>query len=389
MMRLLLLFIVLMQNYSSVYAIDSDYRQRAEELFDLVWNKYRIPKYKLFSEYYPNDHRPDLNYFQETNRKTQETSYLWPMSGIFSSVNLLMVLDSTKYTRFQDSMIIAVEKYYDDMRFPAAYQAYPVQFEKVDRYYDDNALVGIDYVDAYRVSQNSYYLHKAENIMAFIMSGWRPDYGGGVSWLEGHLDQKPACSNGMATVLALKLYETTNKVSYLNQGKRFYDWIINHLEDDSLHIIWNALLTQKGDIQKHAYTYNTGTMIQSAVRLYRITGNMSYLEDAKRLAEGSFKYYVKYIDKRPYINDLPWFIVVLFRGYQELYEIDKNARYVNTLIQIADWAWIHARDSKGLMYKDWTGKKNENATPKWLLDEACMIELYARIEMIKNNFKGY
>ena len=151
-----------------------------------------------------------------------------------------------------------------------------------------------------------------------------------------------------------------------------------------MHIIWNALLTEKGEIQKHAYTYNTGTMIQSAVRLYKATGNERYLNDARRLAEGSFDYYVKYMDNgTPYIKDLPWFVVVLFRGYQELYEVDGNSKYIDAIIASADWAWSHARDKAGLMYNDWTGRSEEKDKPKWLLDESCMIELYARIALIK------
>lgn len=283
---------------------------------------------------------------------------------------------------------MAVEKYYDDKRIPAGYQAYPVQFKKVDRYYDDNGLVGIDYIDAYFSSGNSAYLDKAKEVMSFIMSGWWNDWGGAVSWLEGHKDQKPACSNGKATVLSLKLYEATKDTMYLEQGKRFYNWMLEHLEDDSLHIIWNSLLTEKGEVQKHAYTYNTGTMIQSAVRLYKATGDKRYLNDAERLAKGSFAFYVKYMDNGvPYIKDLPWFVVVLFRGYQELYEVNGNSKYIDAIIESADWAWKHARDKAGLIYNDWTGNSQEYDKPKWLLDESCMVELYTRIALIKGEIK--
>jgi predicted alpha-1,6-mannanase (GH76 family) len=51
--------------------------------------------------------------------------------------------------------------------------------------------------------------------MSFILSGWDDEYEGGVSWLEGVRDQKPACSNGKAMVLALKLYEATGDSYYL------------------------------------------------------------------------------------------------------------------------------------------------------------------------------
>lgn len=361
---------------------------KARVMFEKVWEKYRVTEYGLFSEYYPNSYKPDLTYFQDSTRKAQEVSFLWPMSGVFSSVNLLAEIEPETYAPYRDSMVKAVEMYYDDRRMPSGYQAYPSRFGQVDRYYDDNGLVGIDYADAYRTTGNPEYLSKAREVMTFILSGWDDRYGGAVSWLEGHKDQKPACSNGKATVLALKLYEATKEQQYLDHGLRFYNWMMEHLRDDSLNIVWNALLTDQGEIQKHAYTYNTGTMIQAAVRLYRITGDEKYIGDARAMAEGSYQYYVKTTPEGvPYINDLPWFVTVLFRGYQELYEVDGNPKYVDAIIASADYAYEHARDVSGFIFYDWTGRKEEKMKPKWLLDEACMIEVYARAAMIRGEMK--
>lgn len=368
------------------------YLQRAEETFGLVWNKYRVPQHGLFAEYYPNSYKPDLTYFQDEGHRAKEVSYLWPMSGVFSSVNILMELDSNAYKPYLDSMVIAVEQYLDTTRIPYGYQAYPSKFETVDRYYDDNGLVGIDYIDAYDITENAFYLAKAKEVMTFIESGWSKDYGGGVPWLEGVRDQKPACSNGKATVLALKIYQASGEEKYLQYALKSYDWMMATLRDEALDIIWNALLIPDGtvrgrtttEVQQHAYTYNTGTMIQSAVRLYNVTGQLKYLEDARALAEGSYAYYFSYTaDGIPYVKDIPWFTLVLFRGYQELYEIDRDPKYVNAVIERADWAWEYARDQEGLLCPDWTGRKDEHKTPKWLLDTSCMVELYARIAQIK------
>ncbi|MDP4238556.1 MAG: glycoside hydrolase family 76 protein [Bacteroidota bacterium] len=365
------------------------YLDRAEYIYRKVWNMYRVPKYGLFSEYYPNSYKPDLTYFQDnTGKKAQEVSFLWPMSGVFSATNVLMELNGKKYKPYQDSMVVAVGSYYDNKRTPPGYQAYPVRFEKSDRYYDDNGLVGIDYIDSYNTSHNKQYLAKAKEVFDFIKSGWSNDFGGGVSWLEGIRDQKPACSNGKATVLALKLYQSTKDAKYLEEGKLFYNWMMGHLGDSTLHIIRNSLSTINGKPDNVFYTYNTGTMIQSSVRLYKITGDKVYLDNAQQLAEGSYRYFIKKTDKGvPYIDDLPWFVVVLFRGYQELYGVDHNPKYVNAIIVSADWAWKNARDESGLIYKDWTGRKDEKKQPKWLLDESCMAELYARIAILKGENK--
>ena len=154
----------------------------AEEMFRKVWDMYRVPEYGLFSEYYPNSYRPDVNYFDDGAKSTQEVSFLWPMDGVFTSAVALAEVDPVKYGSYVDSMVMAVEQYYDDGRMPAGYQAYPVRMGKVDRYYDDNGLVGLAYVAAYGVTRNPAHLEKAKQVMTFILSGWRPDHDGGVSW---------------------------------------------------------------------------------------------------------------------------------------------------------------------------------------------------------------
>lgn len=359
-------------------------RDRAAEMFKRVWELYRVPQYGLFSEYYPNSYRPDLTYFNDSTRKAQEVSFLWPMSGVFSSAVALASIDPD-FRPYVDSMVMAVEQYYDTQRVPFGYQAYPVRFGKVDRYYDDNGLVGIDYVEAYRVTKNPVHLERAKQVMTFILSGWDDRFDGGVTWLEGVGDQKSACSNGKALVLALKLYEATGDLYYLETGRRFYDWMDRYLKDPERDVVWNSWLTDAGGkVHPDLYTYNTGTLLQAAVALYRFTGEPEYLDNARRLAEGSYRVFFRTTDRGvPYIDDLPWFNLVLFRGYHDLYNVTGDSKYVDALIESLDYAWDHARDRAGLLYHDWTGRTDESRRPKWLLDASCIPEFYARIARIK------
>ena len=82
-------------------------------------------------------------------------------------------------------------------------------------------------------------------------------------------------------------------------------------------------------------------------------------------------------------RDLPWFYLVLLRGYQALYDLDGDPKYVDIFIRWMDWARRNARDAAGLFYNDWSGKKDESATPKWLLDEACIPEYFVRAALIR------
>lgn len=364
---------------------DGKYTAAAKEAFEDVWECYRIKEYGLFSEYFPNSHKPDLDYFDDGTHQAQESSFLWPMSGVFSSAVLLAKADPDTYRPYLDSMVTAMEEYYDTTRVPFAYQAYPARFDIVDRYYDDNGLVGIDYIDTYSVTRNPAHLEKAKQVFSFIISGWDDRFEGGVPWVEGKKDQKPACSNGKALVLALKLYEATEDIYYLEIGKRFYHWIWKYLRDPERNIIMNSWLTAgEGRAQFDPYTYNSGTMIQAGAALYRYTGDRKYLDQALMLCEGSAGFFFHYTeDGIPFTYNIPWFDVVLFRGYQDIWSITGETKYADILIKALDYAWENARDPHGLVCNDWTGKKNEMQKPKWLLDSSCIPEFLIRTAIIK------
>lgn len=370
-------------------APEGKYLSQAREAFENAWKCFRIPEYGLFSEYSIHSYTPDLTYFDDGVHQAQESSYLWPMSGMFSSAVLMAKMDPEKYRPYLDSMIVAEEQYYDTTRVPFAYQAYPARFDRVDRYYDDNGLVGIDYIDSWTVTKNPAHLEKAKQIFSFIISGWDDRFEGGVPWVEGKKDQKPACANGKALVLAMKLHEATGDSYYLETGKRFYRWMRKYLYNQEHDIIVNSWLTEgEGCAQFDPYTYNSGTFIQAAAYLYKVTGEQKYLDDAIRLCKGAAEYFFHYSEEGiPYTDNIPWFDVVLFRGYQAVWEITGDTTYADIFIKALDYAWDNARDANGLIGADWLGKEGKDK-PKWLLDASCVAEFMVRAAIIRGELKN-
>jgi hypothetical protein len=366
------------------------YLNRAQTMYGLVWKYYRKPQYGLFSENYPLGNADSLNYFQGNNVKEKEVSFLWPFSGMFSATNILLKIPALKqqYLVKLDTITAGMEKYYDNQRSPSGYQAYPVKFEKADRYYDDNGLVGIDYMEAYFNTKNPVYLNRAKGVFKFTISGWSNDLGGGVTWLEGHNDQKPACSNGTNLLVALKIYQGSKDSYYLNWGKKFYSWMYQNLRD-STGIYCNDKKSN-GVVNRTFYTYNSGYMLEAAVLLYRFTGDKQYLEQAKQLAKDAFIHFstIPHSKDLTMKIDLPWFVTVLFRGYEALYDEDGNYQYIAAIEKDLNYAWQNSRDQYGLTTHSWTPQPDELKKPKWLLDEACIAELYTRLSILKNSRKN-
>jgi uncharacterized protein YyaL (SSP411 family) len=361
---------------------------RAQDIYAKIWHDYRVPAYKgLCSENYPADSSAKLDYLQGDKVKARAVSFLWPFSGVMSATNALMRVQSVKkeYHGYMDSIVTGMEEYRDTSRTPVGYQAYPVMFEHADRYYDDNGLVGTEYLEAYFNTKDPVYLARAKTVFKFIISGWSGELGGGIYWLEGHHDQKPACSNGMGLIVALKLYQATKDSYYLNWGLRFYNWMHTNLRNpDGLY--YNDKRVADGRLNPTYWTYNSGAVLEAAVMLYGFTKDVKYLTEAQFMAKNIYRHF--HAEKHDtHLNmriDLPWFVAVLFRGYQALYQVDKNYTYIAAIHADLDYAWQNTRDQYGFTTHSWTTNQAEIKKPKWLLDEACIAELYARLSTIES-----
>lgn len=387
-MKYVLIIIILMlsgESFAQDFQSATVYKQKADLFFDKVWSHYRSKNHPgLFIEHFPGGEQANLDYFQGAQVKEKEVSFLWPFSGMFSAANILIRYPDLKekYEDYLDTLAVGVWAYRDTTRMPVGYQAYPARLEKSDRYYDDNALVCIDYAEAYLNTKDEAYVTKAREVFQFIISGWDERLDGGVYWLEGHKDQKPACSNGMATLAALKLYQATQDQIYLIWAKKFYQWMNSRLRNPD-GIYYNDV-KMDGKPNPTYYTYNTGSMLESAVLLYEITKDKLYLNEAQLVAKNSYAFFSKNEKgTQTFKVDLPWFVTVLFRGYEALYKVDQNPVYIKAIASDLDLAWKKSVDQYGFLTARWATDQAAKQKPKWLLDEACIAELYARIGLLK------
>jgi hypothetical protein len=362
------------------------YLQRAETMYAAVWKQYQVVGQPgLLAENYPANRADSLTYMQGGGVSEKAVSFLWPFSGMLSATNVLLKIPAARpqYLPHLRTLMAGLGQYRDSARTPTGYQAYPVKFEKADRYYDDNGLVGIDLMEAYFNTKNPVYLRRAEGVFAFILSGWNDDLGGGVTWLEGHRDQKPACTNGMATLVALKIYQGNKNKYYLDWGKKFYAWMYQNLRDSTGMYSNDKKLD--GSVNRTFWTYNSGSVLEAAVLLYRLTGEKHYLVEAQQLARAAYRHFSQVPhDKALNLKiDVPWFVTVLFRGYEALYHLDHDFQYLAAIEKDLDYAWQHSRDQYGLVTHSWTPNPAELKKPKWLLDEGCVAELYARLSLLE------
>lgn len=369
---------------------------KATQTLDSLYVHYAAPGTCLLRENHPSDVEGyTATYLASEEQKNRPNlySYLWPYSGTFSAVNALM--EATKESKadfghyqevLDEKVLPGLAEYFDTRRMPEAYASYIKDAPLSDRFYDDNVWLGIDFTDVYLMTRRENYLQSAKLIWKFIESGTDERLGGGIYWCEQKKESKNTCSNAPGSVFALKLFKATRDSSYLEKGRSLYQWTKATLQDTADCLYFDNMRLD-GEIGRAKFAYNSGQMMQSAALLYQFTGNKEYLDDAQAIAAACHNYF--FMDFAPE-GEEPfrmlkkgdvWFTAVMLRGFIELCQIDGDKRYLTSFIKSLDYAWEHAREENGLFNTDFTGKERDKR--KWLLTQAAMTEMYARLAAVR------
>ncbi|GLU55930.1 hydrolase [Dyadobacter frigoris] len=349
----LFLFILCFSVTANAQPAETDYKSRVNALSK-----------SINSVFYESE----TGLYKETNGKNDKLhSYLWPLCALIQASNEAEQTEPGK--EFMKPVLAAIAQYHNTNPPVPGYQAYVTKEEKDSRFYDDNQWIAIACLDAYNRTKKKSYLDIAEEIYRFQMTGYDEKSGGGLYWKEDEKNTKNTCSNGPGILVALQLYKITKKKEYLTAAIKLYDWTNRNLRSAD-GIFYDAIKIPSLKIDSAKYTYNTGTMLQSNVLLYRITKEKKYLDEAELIAGSAEKYFYK--NKK-----LPgnyWFNVVLLRGYEELYKVNKNKKQWQFFVDDAERIWKNERDEKGLI-----GIKEA----KTLIDQSAMMEMYARLDRLK------
>lgn len=295
----------------------------------------------------------------DTSKNRNPYSYLWPICALFQAENEAEAL--LPGSGRLSPLLKTITQYYNPAPPSPGYQAYVAMKGKDTRYYDDNQWLGITAMDAYARTGNKDWLKLAKTIYNFMMTGCDTIAGGGIYWREGDLTTKNTCSNGPGIILALRLYQTTHRKEYLEAAKSLYSWVNRYLRSPE-GIYYDALKVKELRIDSATYTYNTGTMLQSNVLLWRISRDKKYLDEAKLIAAAAEK---RFFRNGRLPNEL-WFNAVMLRGFIELSAADGNYGRLRFFTDDAE--------------RVWPGLTNR----KKLIDQAAMLEIYARLEMISD-----
>lgn len=194
-----------------------------------------------------------------------------------------------------------------------------------DYYYDDDAWICLQYLNAYTLLGEEGYLRRAEEMLEFFWTGWDDVMGGGIYW-DKSFGSKNICADGPIAIAYLSAYEMTGKTEYLEKGKLIYEWCRAVMLQNNLYC--DSINTSSGSINTWKAAYNQGTMLGVGSLLYRITGESRYLTETRATYNATVSHMFRISGDNVSMNGNPifkaWCIGWLERGFLLFESIDPN-----------------------------------------------------------------
>jgi MYXO-CTERM domain-containing protein len=163
-----------------------------------------------------------------------------------------------------------------------------------DPWNDDLGWMMTAVLHAYQITGNNEFLTVATNTWNLAYNrGWDSKYADGGIWenmaaVTPNFSNPTKCalSNNPIVIQGTLLYQLTGDQTYLTKSEAIYAWVRNKLFDGTtgeVHGCWDitSATDTGGHLDQHDdNAYNDGTFIEAAEGLYRMTGDMSYYQDA-------------------------------------------------------------------------------------------------------------
>jgi Glycosyl hydrolase family 76 len=303
-------------------------------------------------------------------RRPGAAAHLWPFARALAGTLDLAGVPSALVPDFDADAAIAqrlaaLERYWEPAGDAPAYSSDIVGTRfGGDRYYDDNAWVGLALIQLQRLRPGAAGLERAAELFRFAVTGWDPREDvpspGGVFWVEqgrgvgaGNHDRNTV-SNAPNAELGLHLAELTGTPLDADRSigvQDMYGWVNATLGagdpagDPATGLFFDKLRSDH-TVDRTLWSYNQGSMIGANVLLQRrrrTDAHAPYLARAEAIARKALAHYAGSWERQPAA-----FNAIFFRNLLLLHaatgDTELRTEILTAMHDYADRAWDQRRD---------------------------------------------
>lgn len=288
----------------------------------------------------------------------QNSASLWERAGWWNSANILEALidfnriTHTDFTQCLDN-IYRKNVYWYRGHFIMGHS------------FDDNEWWGLVWLKAYDMTGDKRYLRVSKGIFDdMVKRAWDDKCGGGVRW-AGLIWYKNAITNELfmqlAARLALEPADPAKKNYYLQWAVKDWNWIKNSGMINNEQMINDGLNDKCVNNRGATWTYNQGVILGGLKDLFLLTGDSTYIKEAKTLAYASMKHLSNKQgvltdpgDNKPN-HDKNQFKGIYIRYLAMLNVQMKDKAIKDFILYNANYTWQHARNDENWVDFYWNG----------------------------------
>ncbi len=235
------------------------------------------------------------------------------------------------------------------------------------RYYDDNAWIGLDFVQLHLATGDEGHLADAARVLSFVRQGLRDD--GGVYWVERPAESIHTCSTAPVGELAARLHLLTGDDEAGAVAERTSGYLHAHLRRSDA--LYRDNVRVDGSVDEAVYSYNQGTPVGLDVLRFRIDGDGTHLERAHETAAAALAHLAR--EDRLW-QQAPCFNAIFFRNLLALDAVDPHPGVRPALADYCERLWHEARDVATGWFTDGGIGTYERGG---VLDQAGVVQLLA------------
>jgi uncharacterized protein YyaL (SSP411 family) len=335
------------------------FRQWGGEALDAVDRDLRLPESGLFAE--------KADFAAGTK---DHPAFMWGVGVQLSAMAAAAALEPDRYLKPLREYSEAIQVYWLKHDGIEGFDVQPGP-KASDRYYDDNAWLVLALTEVFEVTKDRKHLDRAGATFRFVMSGEDDKLGGGLYWREVEKKSKNTCTNAPAIVSALRLHQLTKEPAHLETAKRLHAWTCKNLQDSD-GLFWDNIRLD-GRVDRRKFSYNSALMIRANCLFHAVTGEASYLAEARRIATAAEKQWVR---ESGAVSDSGRFAHLLLESLLELHRRDRDPRWHDVVRRCLVHLHGEMKDGQGRYPHRWDRKRPGPLRELMLLDQASPARIY-------------
>lgn len=247
--------------------------------------------------------------------------------------------------------------------FPAgARSSDPIDGDFISRAIDDTAWWGLAWLAAYDRTHDGRYLAEAAKIADYVHGFWDPSTCGGGVWWDRERTYKNAVTSGLYLRLAAALHRRLDgDTEWLARARAAGDWYLRSGLINSAGLVNDGLTAGCENNGQTVWTYNQGLALGGFTELWRATGDQSYADTARRLADAAMTgltsegVLVESCDTGSCDDNQKQFKGIFLRYFGDFASAAGDQKHRDFVRQQADSVWLRDRDPLNRIGERWAG----------------------------------